>query len=229
MDGKGDERIEKKKNAIYLRLSVEDDILKTKNKTTEKEDNFAEIKLLLRAESNSIANQRTMLLEYISKDAELAQQETAEFCDDGFSGVSMERPGLKELLKQVRQGKIACILVKDISRFSRDYIEIGTYLNQIFPFMGVRFIAVNDHYDSRNHKGSTIEIDTAFQTLLYDLYSKDISVKVKSAIKKKCENGEYVFGQVPFGYEKSKEKKNTVIVNENEAEIVRCIFSMAEQ
>lgn len=82
-------------------------------------------------------------------------QEVAEFCDDGFSGTNMDRPGLQEMLKQVKQSKISCILVKDMSRFARDYIELGDYLNQIFPFMGVRFIAVNDHYDSREHEGST--------------------------------------------------------------------------
>lgn len=73
----------------------------------------------------------------------------------------MQRPGMQELLQQVRQGSIGCILVKDMSRFSRDYIELGTYLNQVFPFMGVRFIAVNDHYDSREHEGSTIGMETA--------------------------------------------------------------------
>lgn len=206
----------KQKNAIYLRLSMEDDAARAGNGH-------------MQEESNSISSQRKMLMEYISKEAELAAQETVEFCDDGFSGTSMERPGMQELLKEVKQGKIGCILVKDLSRFSRDYIELGTYLNQIFPFTGVRFIALNDHYDSRGHGGSTIEIDTAFRTLLYDLYSKDMSGKVKSAVKSKCENGEYVFGQVPFGYEKSKTEKNMVVVKESEAEIVRRIFAMAEE
>ena len=205
---------EKQKNAIYLRLSIEDGAWEHKESRGQDE-------------SNSISSQRRMLREYISKDKELSKQELAEFCDDGFSGTSMDRPGMQELLKQVKQGKIGCILVKDMSRFSRDYIELGTYLNQIFPFMGVRFIAVNDHYDSKEHEGSTTPLDTAFQTLLYDLYSKDISVKVKSSFENKCANGEYVFGQVPFGYEKSRTEKNVVVVNEQEAEIVRRIFSLA--
>jgi len=105
--------------------------------------------------------------------------------------------------------------------------ELGTYLSQIFPFLGVRFIAVNDHYDSRSHAGSTVPIDMAFQTLLYDLYSKDISVKGKTSFESKCAKGEYVFGQVPFGYEKSREVKNMVVVNEKEAKIVRYIFALA--
>ncbi|NBJ94299.1 recombinase family protein [Parablautia muri] len=195
------------KLAIYLRLSLED---------ADDKD-----------ESNSISSQRAMLHAYICSDRELREKEVLEFCDDGYSGTSMERPGMQRLLKEVKDNQIGCVIVKDMSRFSRDYIELGTYMNQIFPFMGVRFIAVNDHYDSRDHAGSTTPIDTAFQTLLYDLYSKDISVKVKASVENKCAGGEYVFGQVPFGYEKSRELKNTVVVNEKEAEIVRCIFALA--
>ena len=201
------------KLAIYLRLSLED--------AQAIGDGFD------KDESNSISSQRAMLHAYIRSDGELREKEVLEFCDDGYSGTSMERPGMQRLLKEVKDNQIGCVIVKDMSRFSRDYIELGTYMNQIFPFMGVRFIAVNDHYDSRDHAGSTTPIDTAFQTLLYDLYSKDISVKVKASVENKCAGGEYVFGQVPFGYEKDKELKNTVVVNEKEAEIVRCIFALA--
>ena len=204
------------KLAVYLRLSLED-------KRDIKDGGFAQ------DESNSIGNQRKQILEYIHHDSELSKCEVMEFSDDGYSGTNMERPGMQKLLKEVKTNHIRCIIVKDMSRFSRDYIEMGMYLNQIFPFMGIRFIALNDHYDSREHHGSTIEIDTAFQTLLYDLYSKDVSVKVKASFENKCANGEYVFGQVPFGYEKSREVRNTVIVNEKEANIVRYIFSLALQ
>ena len=193
--------------ALYLRLSLEDEGDKD--------------------ESNSISNQRKHIYEYIHHDSELSAYEAVEFSDDGYSGTNMDRPGMQKLLKEVKENRIECIIVKDMSRFSRDYIEMGTYLNQIFPFMGIRFIAINDHYDSREHHGNTIEIDTAFQTLLYDLYSKDVSVKVKASFENKCANGEYVFGQVPFGYEKSREIKNTVVVNEREAKIVRYIFALA--
>ena len=195
------------KLAIYLRLSLED----------------AEDK----GESNSISSQRTLLLDYIRHNEELRGKEVSEFCDDGYSGTSMDRPGMQRLLKEIKENRVGCVIVKDMSRFSRDYIELGTYMNQIFPFMGVRFIAVNDHYDSRDHAGSTAPIDTAFRTLLYDLYSKDISVKVKTSFENKCANGECAFGQVPFGYEKSQEMKNVVVVNEREAEIVRYIFALA--
>lgn len=201
--------------AMYLRLSIEDE--KTIENGLDKD------------ESNSISNQRKQIYKYIHHDSKLSKYEVAEFCDDGYSGTNMERPGMQKMLKEVKANKIRCIIVKDMSRFSRDYIEMGTYLNQIFPFMGIRFISINDHYDSREHHGNTIEIDTAFQTLLYDLYSKDVSVKVRASFENKCANGEYVFGQVPFGYEKSKEVKNAVVVNEKEAAIVRYIFSLAMQ
>jgi len=200
------------KIAIYLRLSLEDAAI---------EDG------LDKDESNSISSQRAMLHAYICGNEELREKEISEFCDDGYSGTSMERPGMQRLLKEIRENKIGCVIVKDMSRFSRDYIELGTYINQIFPFMGVRFIAVNDHYDSRGYVGSIAPIDTAFQTLLYDLYSKDISVKVKASVENKCAGGEYVFGQAPFGYEKSRKLKNTVVVNEKEAKIVRRIFALA--
>ncbi|MCI8408324.1 MAG: recombinase family protein [Lachnospiraceae bacterium] len=196
------------KIGYYLRLSIEDG---------DKE------------ESDSIGNQRKQILEYIKQDSELCSWDTKEFCDDGYSGTSMDRPGMQEMLREIKNSQIGCIIVKDMSRFARDYIEMGNFLNQIFPFLGVRFIAINDHYDSRKQKGCTIELDTAFRTLFYDLYSKDISIKVKTSIENKCAKGEYVFGQVPFGYEKSKEVKNRVIVNEKEAQVVRYIFSLAMQ
>ncbi len=193
--------------AVYLRLSIED-----------QEEND---------ESNSISNQRKQIFEYIHQNPEFNQYDVMEFCDDGYSGTTMERPDMQKMLREIMGNQIKCIIVKDMSRFSRDYIEMGTYLNQIFPFMGIRFIALNDHYDSKN--SSNVEIDTVFQTLLYDLYSKDISAKVKASTANKCANGEYVFGQVPFGYEKNKQMKNAVVVNEKEAEIVRYIFSLAVQ
>ncbi len=217
--------------AMYLRLSLEDKRTACDDRLIQNEIpcGYTFMPSGRKEESNSIANQRKQILEYIHHDSELAKYEILEFIDDGYSGTNMVRPGMQNLLKEVKANNIRCIIVKDMSRFSRDYIEMGTYLNQIFPFMGIRFIALNDHYDSREHCGNTIELDTAFQTLLYDLYSKDVSVKVKASFENKCANGEYVFGQVPFGYEKSREIKNTVVVNEKEAEIVRHIFSLAMQ
>lgn len=198
--------------AMYLRLSQRD--IKNEN---------------ARDESNSISNQRTLIKEYIYNNTSLKNCDIIEFCDDGYSGTSMERPGMEKMLSEVKKNKIDCIIVKDLSRFSRDYIELGTYIDQVFPFMEVRFIAINDNYDSNSHNGSTADINTEFKALMYDLYSKDISVKVKTSLENKYSNGEYAYGQAPFGYQKSCTIRNTVEVNEKEAEVVRYIFSLAVQ
>lgn len=193
--------------ALYLRLSVEDGDAKD--------------------ESNSITNQRLLLHEHIISDSSLSEQkdrEIAEYKDDGYSGTNFNRPGLKTLLEDVKSGVINCIVVKDLSRFGRDYIEIGTYLDQIFPFLGVRFISVNDGYDSLSHKGQTVGLDTQFKMLIYDFYSKDLSTKYKNAIMSKCEQGQYVFGRLPLGYEKIPNTKHETRINEYEANIVKRIY-----
>lgn len=193
------------KIAVYLRLSKEDENL--------------------RDESNSIKNQRMLLCRYIKKN--FIQYELQEFVDDGYSGTNFLRPGITDMLEQVRQGKIDCIVVKDFSRFSRDHIELGSYLEQIFPFLGVRFISVNDNYDSADHPGSTMELNTAFKGLMYDLYSKDLSVKVKSSLQARKKQGQYACGGVPFGYMKAPDDRHRLIIAEEEAEIVRRIFVLA--
>ena len=143
--------------AIYIRLSKEDDKYKE--------------------ESNSITMQRILLQRYVAEN--FLDYDLLEFCDDGYTGTNFERPGMQEMLELVRDSKINCIVVKDFSRFARDYIELGSYLEQIFPFMGVRFISVNDNYDSKNYQGSIADIDVNFKNLLYDLYSKDLSQSEK--------------------------------------------------
>lgn len=198
--------------AMYLRLSQED----SKGSGTVDE-------------SNSISNQRMLIKEYIYNNAGLKDYDIIEFCDDGYSGTSMDRPGMAGMLSQVKENRIDCIIVKDLSRFSRDYIELGTYMEQVFPFMGVRFIAVNDNYDSSINSCGLLSVDTGFRALMYDFYSKDISLKVKASLANKFSRGEYAYGQVPFGYQKSSTVKNGVEVNQKEAEVVRYIFSLAGQ
>lgn len=131
------------------------------------------------------------------------------------------------MLNQVRNGEIHCVIVKDFSRFSRDYIELGSYLDQIFPFLGVRFISLNDNYDSKKQGRNTAEIDVQFKGLMYDLYSKDLSMKVKSSLRIRKEQGQYACGNTPFGYVKDKKDRHKLVVAEDEAEVVRKIFSMA--
>lgn len=196
--------MEKYKIAIYLRLSKEDD----------------------RAgeESNSITMQRILLQKYAAEN--FVDYELSEFCDDGYTGTNFERPGMQTMLEVIRNGELHCIIVKDFSRFARDYIELGSYLEQIFPFLGVRFISVNDHYDSDNYQGSLADIDVNFKNLLYDLYSKDLSGKVRSALAIRKEKGQYVSGNSPFGYEKAPDDRHALVIAEDEAEIVRRIFSL---
>jgi site-specific DNA recombinase len=194
--------------AFYIRLSLEDE-----------ND----------GESNSIKNQRDLLNDFIRKTPELAGGKIVEFCDDGFSGTNFERPGVKELLAKVKDGSIQCIIVKDFSRFARNYIEIGDYLEQVFPFLGVRFISVNDHFDSIQNVGVTSGIDVAFKNLIYDLYSKDLSNKVREAKKSKMKKGDYISPYAPFGYKKSQDNKNQLVIDEEAAVIVKQIFQLVMQ
>lgn len=190
--------------AIYLRLSKEDDKRKD--------------------ESNSITMQRALLKRYIEEN--FVDYELVEFCDDGYTGTNFERPGMQEMLEGIKSGKINCVIVKDFSRFARDYIELGSYLEQIFPFLGVRFISINDGYDSSHYQGSIADIDVSFKNLLYDLYSRDLSVKVRSSLSIRKEKGQYVSGSSPFGYEKDPKDRHALLVAEDEAEVVRKIFSL---
>ena len=127
--------------ALYIRLSQEDrDISFQQDKT----------------ESNSITNQRALLWEYVRSHEELAGSTVIEKCDDGYSGVKFDnRPQFAELIRLAKQGKVNCIIVKDFSRFGRDYVELGDYLEQFFPFLGIRFISINDGYDSSQFDGTT--------------------------------------------------------------------------
>ena len=162
------------KTAMYLRISSEDEDLRTGEKN----------------ESESISNQRSLLREYVSGHAELVGSEILEFCDDGWSGTNFERPAVKALLEQVRRGQVNCIVVKDLSRFGRDYLTVGDYISRVFPFLGVRFISVNDGFDSSNPLDID-SLDTSFRTLIYDLYSRDLSRRVKSAKRARAERGRF--------------------------------------
>lgn len=152
--------------------------------------------------------------------------QTLEFVDDGYSGTNFERPAVERMLSMVREGKICCILVKDISRFGRNYLEVGDYLEQIFPFLGVRFIAVNDGYDSNDYEGTTGGIEIAFKSFLYDMYSKDLSVKMCSALKVRRKRGDFIGPRPPFGYRFSDNKK-VLAVDDEAARYVKRIFALA--
>ena len=138
----------KERIAMYLRLSLED---------VDKRSNS------LKEESNSIVAQRSLIDSYLSQDTQLCSLPRMEFCDDGFSGTNFQRPDFTRMIECAKHGEISCIVVKDLSRFGRDYLEVGDYLEHIFPFLGIRFISINDHYDSLQHEGKTIGMDVAFK------------------------------------------------------------------
>ena len=193
--------------AIYLRLSNEDTDLKNSDKN----------------ESESISNQRCLLYDYIAARPEFTGAEIIEFCDDGWSGKNFERPAMKEMLEQIKAGRIQCVCVKDLSRFGRDYLTVGDYISRVFPFLGVRFIAVNDGFDSIRPQ-DTDSLETSFKALIYDLYSRDLSEKTKSAKRQRAEQGLYVSAFAPYGYRKNPENKNRLLIDEEAAKVVRRIF-----
>ena len=188
--------------AKYLRLSQDDAI----------------------SESMSIPHQRLLLDEFIDE-ASIPNTTVLEFVDNGFTGTNLNRPAAQEMLDLVRIGKVNCIIVKDFSRFSRDSMESGYYIEQVFPLYGVRFISVADHYDSADYDGSTGGLDVAFKFMMHEYYSKDLSKKVKSAKHILMKNGEHIVGGAIYGYRKNDSGKWEH--DPTAAEVVREIFDMA--
>ena len=200
----------KLKAAMYLRISSEDSDVGHSAKT----------------ESDSIANQRSLLTAFISRMPELENADILEFCDDGWSGKNFDRPAVRKMLEQARKGAIQCILVKDLSRFGRDYLEVGNYISRIFPFLGIRFIAVNDHFDSSRGPGAD-SLETSFKTLFHDIYSRDISRKVREAKRFRAERGEFINSFAPYGYVKDPQDKKHLVIDPEAAAVIRRIFRMA--
>ncbi|HEO6694095.1 TPA: recombinase family protein [Streptococcus agalactiae] len=193
------------KIALYLRLSVDETDMD---------------------ESNSITNQRYLLNHYLDQVPEFKNWERSEFVDDGFSGTSLNRPAFQRLMADVRAGTIRHIIVKDLSRFMRDYLELGNYLENIFPFLGVRFIALNDQYDSLASENNGLDIDVPFRNLLNDFYAKDVSEKVKSSMNSMKRSRKNMSWLPPFGYIKNPDDRFKIIIDEEVAPIVRRIFNM---
>ena len=151
----------------YIRLSDADrDLMKKEGKT----------------ESESVSHQKALIQNFVNEKDELKDCEQYEFFDDGFSGTNFDRPSFEKLIEQIKKGKINCVIVKDFSRFGRDYIELGDYLERIFPFMGVRFISINDHYDSLDYKGTTGGLDVVFRREFYYLLQEAVEKELISVI-----------------------------------------------
>lgn len=185
------------RTALYLRLSREDG-----DKT----------------ESDSVANQRTLLEAYAADHPELCIVD--EFVDDGYSGSNFDRPEFERLLKALQERKVNCIVVKDFSRLGRNFVETGQYLEQVFPLFGVRFIAINDNYDSlnsQNRDGMLVPI----KSMINEMYSKDLSQKIQSCFRSKEARGE-IYTPVPFGYKRN--QQNHLVLDEEVSDVVVRIF-----
>ena len=169
--------------ALYLRLSMADGDLGRDGKD----------------ESNSIEHQRAILRDYVRRKDDISG-EIEEYIDDGYSGTNFNRPAFKNMLEDMKRGRINTVLTKDLSRLGRNYIEVGDYMDQIFPRLGVRYIAVNSNYDSNNYIGSTSGLDMSFMNLVNSLYSKDLSKKYRSAVETRWKNGKSTSGRTPLGY-----------------------------
>ena len=190
--------------ALYIRLSLEDS----------------------RVESMSIENQKRALHSFVDQMEGIRNIEVLEFIDNGYSGTNFERPAVQRLLGQVQAGEINCIIVKDFTRFGRNAIEVGYFMERVFPLYGIRFISINDDFDSGRLHGDTGGLDVAFKYLVAEFYSRDLSIKSKSAKYVKMKRGEYQSKICPYGYRKGSDGR--MEPDEETAPVVRLIFELAK-
>jgi DNA invertase Pin-like site-specific DNA recombinase len=190
--------------ALYARLSVEKDGRK----------------------SDSIESQFMIMENFIKERPELAHYQ--KYFDRGVSGTTFDRPDFMRMMDDVRAGRIDCIIVKDLSRFGRDYLETGNYIETILPFLGVRFISVNDHFDTVEDYNGNKGLGISLMNLVNDMYAKDVSKRITSAFQSCMERGS-VLGHAPYGYSSVKiDDGHRLVIDEPAAEIVRRIFEMAK-
>ena len=179
-----------------------------------------------KADGDPIESQVKIIKHYLSEHPELRL--TDQYLDNGYSGVSFERPQWERLMRDVRAGKINCIIVKDLSRLGRNYIETGNFLERICPKLGVRFISVNDNYDTHNIR-SQDELTVSVKNIVNDYYAKDISMKSGAALKAKRQNGEYIGSYAPHGYRKDPENKNRLLIDPETAPVIQQIYEWRAQ
>lgn len=173
---------------------------------------------------DSIENQIQIMEDYLRSRQEIVICE--RYIDLGQSGTNFEREGFHRLLNHIRRGEINCVVVKDLSRFGRNHIETGSYLEEVFPFLGVRFIAVNDHYDSIDTPKDTQGLLLPLRNIVNELYARDISAKVISQMRVKQAKGEYLGAFAPYGYRRDPEQTNRLTIDPEAAETVREIFAL---
>jgi DNA invertase Pin-like site-specific DNA recombinase len=192
------------KVGIYIRLSKED------NDKIKKD------------ESESIKNQRQLIYKYLEENH---LNNCREYIDDGYSGTNFNRPSFIRLLHDIEKNEINMVITKDLSRLGRDYIKTGYYIEEYFPIKKVRYISILDGIDTYKN---IISNDIApFKALFNDMVSKDTSKKIRSILKNKKEQGLFLGSKAPYGYQKSKQDKHKLIINEDESKVVKYIFKMA--
>ena len=174
-------------------------------------------------ESNSIQNQKKYLEEYARQKG---MRNIRHFYDDGYSGTNFNRPGFATLLEEIEAGHVEVLIVKDLSRFGRNYLQVGYYTEILFPKKGVRFIAVNNNVDSATPQDNDF---TPFLNIMNEYYAKDTSNKIKAVFKSRMKDGLRCSGSIPYGYKRTNGDKQTLVVDEAAAEIVRKIFRLASQ
>ena len=187
--------------ALYLRLSREDG---------DKE------------ESDSVVNQKELLNQFISLEPDIVVYDV--YVDDGWSGTNFERPDFIRMMQDMKEGKVNCVIVKDLSRFGRNYIDVGQYIEKIFPLLDIRFISVTDNLDSVKNPQTMNTIMVPFKNLINDEYCRDISNKVRSSLDMKRKQGKHIGSFACYGYQKDPEDHNHLVIDEEAAEVVRDIF-----
>lgn len=193
--------------ALYLRLSRDDTDIDGRRKT----------------ESNSISSQRDLLRAYVQSHEDLQIYDI--YIDDGYSGADFHRPEFERMMEDVYAGKVNCVIVKDLSRFGRDYIEAGRFIQKTFPAFSVRFIAVSDNYDSLSADNTDSDLVLPVKNFVNDSYCRDISMKVRAHQKAKRMEGKCIAAFTVYGYMKSPDDKNYLIVDDYAADIVKKIFA----
>ncbi|WP_194736160.1 recombinase family protein, partial [Streptococcus suis] len=172
-------------------------------------------------ESASIATQKSILTDYVKRQGwHLAKT----YVDDGYSGTNFQRPSFQNMIKDIENGLINCVITKDLSRLGRNYLDCGLYLEVFFPEHNVRYIAVNDGVDTLNKSAMDI---TPFRNILNEMYSADVSVKIKSAYRARFQQGKFMGTTAPYGYVKDPADHNHLLIDDKVAHVVREIFDLA--
>lgn len=171
--------------------------------------------------NDSVENQLSIIRSYIKRQKEFLDAEILQFSDDGFSGIDINRDAFQELLSKVRQRGVDVIVVKDLSRLGRNYLDVCKLTDSILPFMGVRLIAVSENYDSKYRQRNTMDLPTTFKAVLNEYYVVESSEKIRKSFRMRIRNGEFI-SHVPYGYVLS--DRYTPVIDEEKAEIVRTIF-----